>query len=346
MTKRAVVLFNLGGPTGLKAVRPFLFNLFNDPYIIQLPRILRFLVAKLISWRRTPTAQGIYREMGGRSPIVQQTTAQAVALEKQLGSNYKVFSVMRYWHPRAEEVLEQVRAYQPEEVILLPLYPQYSTTTSLSSLHEWADVQKWASQDSWQTRVIKFYPTLDGLISFYVTAIQAKIRLVSDLSNCRVLFSAHGLPEKIIAQGDPYQKQILETARAIQEKLPKEADYLVTYQSRVGPLKWLDPYTDHEITRAGKQGKDLVIVPLAFVSEHSETLVELDIEYRDLAIESGAHSYHRVATPQDDPLFIQGLARLVREKEITQTFESGCYPCLQMKCPRQLVSPKVCCLSR
>ncbi|MAP25113.1 MAG: ferrochelatase [Rickettsiales bacterium] len=345
MKKCAVVLFNLGGPSDLKSVRPFLFNLFNDPYIIQLPSFLRYLVARLISWRRAPIAQEIYSEMGGKSPIVEQTDKQAKALEKKLGPGYKVFFVMRYWHPRADEVLKKVRAYNPEEVVLLPLYPQFSSTTSLSSLDEWAKTQQWLKKDQWQTRIIRSYSKLQGLISYFTKAIESKLKNVREISNCRVLFSAHGLPEKVISAGDPYQKQIIETAQAIQQNLPQEIDFLVTYQSRVGPLKWLDPYTDQEIIRAGQEGKELIVVPIAFVSEHSETLVELDIEYRELAEKSGVVSYHRVNTPQDDPEFIASLADMIKDAH-KKPFESGCYPCLRESCPKKLRSPKVCCMSR
>ncbi len=343
--KRAVILFNLGGPDSLKAVKPFLFNLFSDPAIISAPRFIRWLIALLISWRRAPIAQEIYQEMGGKSPILEQTEAQVRALEASLGVGYKVFCVMRYWHPRAEDVYKDVVSYKPEEVILLPLYPQYSSTTTGSSLKEWAQVQKWGKAP-WKTRVIKSYPELSGLITYYAQSLSETLTSIDDPSRCRVLFSAHGLPEKVIEKGDPYQKQVIQTAEAIQKKLSlKGVDYLVTYQSRVGPLKWIDPYTDQEIIRAGHDKKHLIIVPLSFVSEHSETLVELDIEYAKLAEEAGVLSYHRIMTPQKNKNFIDSLAELVK-KESEESFCSGIFPCIGWKCPKKLTNPKVCCLSR
>lgn len=343
--KRAVILFNLGGPDSQEAVRPFLFNLFNDPYIISLPGPLRTLVARLISWRRAPIAQEIYQEMGGKSPILEQTQAQAGALEAVLGEETRVFSVMRYWNPRAEAVYQDVLAYAPDEVVLLPLYPQYSTTTTLSSLREWARVQKW-TQAPWRTFCVKSYATLPGLVDYYVRALSGVLQgLKGEEGRCRILFSAHGLPEKVIAAGDPYQKHVIDTARAILEKLPVSVESMVTYQSRVGPLKWLDPYTDKEIERAGNDKKHVIVVPLAFVSEHSETLVELDIEYKELAEEAGVLSYHRVRTPEADPGFIRGLADLVLEAS-SEPLSAGRFPCVCWECPGKLSAPKVCCLSR
>ena len=302
------------------------------------------MLAVFISWRRAPTARKIYQEIGGRSPILEQTQKQALALEAELGPNYKVFIVMRYWHPRADAVYRAVMDFSPEEVVLLPLYPHFSTTTTLSSLLEWSQVQSWQT-DRWQTRVIKSYPSLPGLVCYYAEQLNHLLKGIKKKETCRILFSAHGLPEKVIQAGDPYQKQIVKSSTEIQNLLPDDVDCLVTYQSRVGPLKWLDPYTDEEIKRAGAEKKHLIIVPIAFVSEHSETLVELDIEYRKLAEESGVLSYHRVMTPQCDPRFIKSLAQLVHESECLP-FGSGIYPCLGWDCPKKLTNPKVCCLKR
>jgi ferrochelatase len=342
--KRAVILFNLGGPDSLKAVRPFLFNLFYDPYILSVPRPLRYLLARLISWRRAPVAQEIYKKMGGESPILKQTKEQAFALEKVLGGDTRVFTVMRYWHPRAEDVYQEVLEYAPDEVVLLPLYPQYSTTTSLSSLKEWSRIQNW-EKAPWQTRVIRSYPTLSGVVDYYAREISFVLSKIPASEKVRILFSAHGLPEKVIAAGDPYQKHILETAFAIEKRLPTRIEARVTYQSRVGPLKWLDPYTDREIEQAGHDQCHLILVPLAFVSEHSETLVELDIEYKELANNAGVLSYHRIRTPEIDCGFIESLANLVRET-IDHPFVSGRFPCVCWQCPKKLNYPKTCCLSR
>lgn len=308
MTKTAVVLFNLGGPDRPEAVKPFLFNLFNDPAIIGAPKFIRYCIAKLISSRRAPVAQAIYHELGGGSPILPLTEKQAKALETELGQGYKVFISMRYWHPMSAETVEKVKEYQPDNIVLLPLYPQFSTTTTGSSVADWKRYNLPVP-----TRVIGCYPIENHFIDAHVESL--KPYLVHD--TIRILFSAHGLPKKVIEAGDPYQWQVEQTAARILEKLPvKNIDYQVCYQSKVGPLEWIGPSTEAEILRAGKEGKSVVIVPIAFVSEHSETLVELDIEYKKLAEENGVKGYYRVPALGEHPLFIKGLAKLCRDKEI------------------------------
>ncbi len=316
MAKKAVVLFNLGGPDGPAAVEPFLFNLFYDPAIIRLPTPLRWLVAKLISRRRAPVAQEIYAFLGGSSPILPQTKAQAEALENKLNEggtdSYKTFICMRYWHPFAADVAQEVKNWAPDDVILLPLYPQFSSTTSASSIKEWQEAAKKIGLDT-PTAGLCCYPTIAGLISAYADLIAPKLAEVSG-KPARLLFSAHGLPQKIVDQGDPYQWQVERTAEKVVEKLGLEnLDWKVCYQSRVGPMKWLEPSTETEIHRAGEEGISLVIVPIAFVSEHSETLVELDIEYAKLAKEVGVDEYHRVNTVGIHADFITGLAAMVEK---------------------------------
>ncbi len=293
--KRAVVLFNLGGPDAPESVRPFLFNLFNDRAIIGLPQPLRWLVAKLISTRRAPVAREIYGQIGGRSPLLELTQAQARALETSLasqtpGDQFKVVIAMRYWHPFTEEAVSALKDFAPDEITLLPLYPQFSTTTTGSSAKEWAAKAKKAGLDV-PTRTVCCYPQQGNFIAAHVDALKPHL---GD-ENIRVLFSAHGLPKKIVDGGDPYQWQVEQTVAATVAALNMPGlDYVTCYQSRVGPLEWIGPSTDDEIKRAGKDGKSLVVVPIAFVSEHSETLVELDIEYGELAHESGVPSYVRV----------------------------------------------------
>ena len=316
MSKIAIILFNLGGPDGLPAVQPFLFNLFNDKAIIGLPQPVRWFIARLISTRRAPIAQKIYEQLGGRSPLVPNTKKQADALQKVLqdryvGDDVKCFMAMRYWHPMADEVAADVKAWDADEVILLPLYPQYSTTTSGSSIKDWERASKKAHLAT-ITRGICCYPTDLGFISAVVERL--KIALVEARNNLdiRILFSAHGLPRKIVDRGDPYKEAVERTAAAVMDQLDApEFEWRVSYQSRVGPLEWIKPYTEDEIRLAGVEGKGLIVVPIAFVSEHSETLVELDIEYRELAEEAGVTSYTRVGTVADDNLFINGLADLV-----------------------------------
>ena len=317
--KIAVVLFNLGGPDSLNAIKPFLFNLFNDQYIITLPSVLRFLVAKLISTRREKVAKAIYANTGGKSPILEETLAQKEALKQELIKNsditFELFICMRHWHPMTAEVVKNIKNYEPNEIILLPLYPQFSTTTTASSLNEFAKNLSKELIDKIKLKTICCYPLNEGFIDSHVKLIEAKLSDKMDLSNYRMLFSAHGLPEKIVKAGDPYQWQIEQTVFKIINNLQllpkfKKIDYKVTYQSRVGPLKWLEPNTEDEIKIAGKDNKSLIIIPVAFVSEHVETLVELDIEYKHIADEHNI-DYVRVPTLSTNELFIKSLANMI-----------------------------------
>lgn len=316
MSRLAVVLFNLGGPDHLDAVRPFLFNLFNDPAIIGAPGPIRWALAKIISGRRAPVAREIYARLGGKSPLLEQTQAQARALEAALADaadSVSVFIAMRYWHPMTEETVRAVKAFAPDRVVLLPLYPQYSTTTSGSSLAAW---KREAARQGLvaETKEVCCYPVGHGFIEAMARLVSDAVHKAAAHGDPRVLFSAHGLPKKVIAGGDPYQWQVEQTASAIVERMALPGlDWQVCYQSRVGPLEWIGPSTDDEVRRAGADGVPVVVVPLAFVSEHSETLVELDEEYRELAEEHGVTAYYRVPTVRDDPAFIDGLADLVRE---------------------------------
>lgn len=313
MARTAVVIFNLGGPDSLEAIQPFLFNLFNDPSIIRQPRLVRWLIAKLISTRRTPVAKEIYRQIGGRSPILEETKKQAEALQRMLGdaNDYRIFIGMRYWHPFAEECAVEVKAYGPDRIILLPLYPQFSTTTTDSFQRAWRLAA--AKIDlTCPLSMICCYPTEPGFIDAMVRQTKSCLERIGKKPN-RVLFSAHGLPQKFITAGDPYQAQVEMTVAAIVDRLDMaDLDYVICYQSRVGPVEWLRPYTDDEIKRAGQDGISVAVMPVAFVSEHSETLVELDREYANLAREVGVPEYVRGATVGVDQAFMQGLARLVK----------------------------------
>ena len=312
----AVVLFNLGGPSSLSAVEPFLFNLFSDPAIIRAPQPFRWLLAKFIAKRRTPVAREIYTKIGGSSPILGQSYNQAAALKDALageGTTFETFVAMRYTAPRASDVAEQVRRFRPNKIILLPLYPQFSTTTSRSSLREWRTHAR-ERQIAASVSTICCYPQEPGFISAQANLIAESIAKLPPKVKFRLLFSAHGLPERIVAGGDPYQAQVEQTAKALATALDvPDLDWRVCYQSRVGPLKWIGPATDDEIKLAGREGLAVVIAPIAFVSEHSETLVELDMEYAALAGESGVPHYLRVPTVGTHPAFIKGLATLVRE---------------------------------
>jgi ferrochelatase len=310
VTKLAVVLFNLGGPDSLKAVKPFLFNLFSDPAIITLPAVARLPLAALISTTRERMAQLNYAKIGGASPLLAETQAQAMALEAELkakdpGIEARCFVAMRYWKPFARRTAAEVAAFAPDEIVLLPLYPQYSTTTTASSLEDWLAVYKGPGR----SRTVCCYPTALGLVEAQVEAIRETWEAAGKPRGLRLLFSAHGLPQKIVDGGDPYEAQIEATAAAIAAALPEFTDWRVCYQSRVGRLKWLGPSTDDEIRRAGVEGKGVLIAPIAFVSEHVETLVELDHDYARIAKETGCAPYLRAPTPGVQGAFIAELAR-------------------------------------
>lgn len=303
----AVVLTNLGGPDGPDAVKPFLFNLFNDPAIIGLPGIVRTPLARLISSRREKSAQANYAIMGGGSPLLPETLKQAAALSEALadaapGDETEVFIAMRYWHPLTEDTARAVADFQPDHVVLLPLYPQFSTTTTASSLKAWRE----AYDGPGEVHAVCCYPDAEGLI-------EAQARLIRETMDkaegrpVRVLFSAHGIPEKLVAAGDPYQAQIEATVAAVVARMGL-TDWAICYQSRVGPLKWLGPATPEAIEQAARDGVGAVVVPIAFVSEHVETLVELDHEYAELAAQVGCAPYLRTPAVGVEAAFIAALA--------------------------------------
>ena len=310
--KLAVVLFNLGGPDAPEAVEPFLRNLFDDPAILSVPWLIRKPLARLIAARRAPVARVIYAKIGGRSPILEETEAQARALEKALGEHEtRVFIAMRCWKPFSDEAACAVKQWGAERIVLLPLYPQFSTTTSGSSLVDWRRASRSAGLEAPRSRIC-CYPLLPGFIEALAGLTRETLAKAQPEISYRFLLSAHGLPERIVAKGDPYRWQVERTVAALVEELGIK-DWAVCYQSRVGPLKWIGPGTDEEIRRAGADGKGAIVVPISFVSEHSETLVELDIDYGKLAREAGVPDYLRVPTVGARPEFIAGLAELVRQ---------------------------------
>ena len=335
--KKAIILFNLGGPDKLESVEPFLFNLFNDPAILNLPKVIRFPLAKLIANRRAPIAKKIYSELGGSSPILKLTTEQSNKLEEKLNEinnidKHKCFIVMRCWHPRASDVINDVKLFDPEEIILLPLYPQYSASTSGSSIKEWNDICKLKNYKK-KTSTICCYPTDKDFIGAHAIEIKKKIK---GISNYKLIFSAHGLPQKNINKGDPYQWQVEQTVNSVVNVLNIEnLDWILSYQSRVGPLKWIGPSTDDVIVENAKLGKCIVIVPIAFVSEHSETLVELDIEYKSLAEKNGCKNYIRISALGTNDAFINSLANLIIYKYQNE-FDGKIFP-PKNKCPSNFI---------
>lgn len=306
----AVVLFNLGGPDKPAAVRPFLFNLFRDKAIIGLPAIARYPLAALISGARAKSARANYALMGGGSPLLSETESQAAALAGSLaalfpGDVVRVFVAMRYWKPLSSQTAREVEAFAPDDVVLLPLYPQFSTTTTQSSVAAWAK----AYRGPGRMTEICCYPALPALVEAHAARIREV--LPTDGRPFRLLFSAHGLPQKVVDAGDPYERQIEATARAVADQLGP-VDWQVCYQSRVGPLAWIGPSTVEAITAAGEEGIGVVVSPIAFVSDHIETLVELDIEYAELAHKVGVAFYRRAPALGVQEAFIAGLAQAVK----------------------------------
>ena len=316
--KTAVVLFNLGGPDGKDAIRPFLINFFMDKNIIAAPWPVRFFVSRLIAWKRTKNEAGVsYGILGDKSPLLENTQAQANALQAALGDGYRTFVCMRYWHPMTAEVVKQVTDYAPDHIVLLPLYPQYSTTTTRSSLQQWVAETRLRNVQI-PTSLACCYPFDDGFITASAELVRSKYHdMVTKIGRPpRVLFSAHGLPEKIVAAGDPYQWQCEESAQKIAAATGIDGlDWSICYQSRVGPLKWIGPSTEQALKKAAADRVPVLIYPHAFVSEHVETLVEIDIEYRELAEHLGVPAFEKVMTVSTHPLFIKGLADIVRDSE-------------------------------
>ncbi|MEJ0018570.1 MAG: ferrochelatase [Acetobacteraceae bacterium] len=312
----AIVLFNLGGPDGPEAIRPFLLNLFRDPAILRVPFFIRPFLARRIAGARLEPARASYALLGGRSPLLALTEAQAAALEAELPEfDAKCFIAMRYWHPQSDVTARAVRDWAPDDIVLLPLYPQYSGTTTGSSLSAWRAAAAAAGLVA-DTATLCCYPTdlafVGATAGLLERAWQAASAELAPGLRLRVLFSAHGLPEAIVAGGDPYQWQIEQTVAAVLEAWGEAVDWAVCYQSRATPQRWIGPSTEEEIERAAHDGVAILVVPIAFVSDHSETLVELDIDYRTLAEKLGVPGYFRVPVPNTDPDFITALAALVR----------------------------------
>ncbi len=312
--KTAVVLLNLGGPSAPDAIEPYLRNFFSDKNIISLPSFIRLPLAKRMAAKRARgEAHETYMALGGKSPLLENTQSQAAALEQELvrdGMDARVFVAMRYWHPRAAQTVREITAWGAKRIVLLPLYPQYSTATTRSSFEEfYAELGR--AGNTADVSDICCWPVEEGFIDASAELIH---RAVSGQKDFRLIFSAHGLPERTIKKGDPYQAQVEATGHAIVKKMDIQGlDWSFAYQSRVGPLKWIGPSVEEELQRAAKDKKGVVIYPQAFVSEHAETLVELDQMYREKARNMGVPFYIRVSTVGTHPLFIAGLSRLAKQ---------------------------------
>ncbi len=307
--KTAVVLLNLGGPDSIDAIEPFLFNLFSDPDIFKIP-VGQKLFAKIISSRRAPKVAKEYELIGGSSPINKWTEIQRKKLEEKLNnydSSINVFTAMRYWNPITKDVASEIKKQNFERIVLLPLYPHYSISTTGSSFNEW---DRCFSQEGENVLKVKEYysnpsyiTSLNERIDQTLLKFDEKIR-----EEVQLVFSAHGTPISLVKNGDPYSHQIKETVEHVMELRSYSHKHHLCYQSKVGPVKWLTPATDTMIRELSQQNKKhLLIIPISFVSDHVETLFELDIEYRHIADEVGIENYIVMEGLNDSELFINAL---------------------------------------
>ncbi|MEH2392749.1 MAG: ferrochelatase [Nostoc sp.] len=318
MGRVGVLLLNLGGPDKLEDVGPFLYNLFSDPEIIRLPfRWLQKPLAWFIASRRLQTSQENYKQIGGGSPLRRITEAQGEALKEQLGylgQEANIYVGMRYWHPYTEEAIAQLTQDNIQNLVILPLYPQFSISTSGSSFRLleklWQEDPKLQHIDY---TVIPSWYKQPGYLQAMAELIAQELDQFPNPDKVHIFFSAHGVPKSYVEEaGDPYQQEIEECTALMMQTLNRPNVHTLAYQSRVGPVEWLQPYTEDALKELGAQGvKDLVVVPISFVSEHIETLQEIDIEYREVAEESGIHNFRRVPAPNTHPVFINALADLV-----------------------------------
>jgi len=318
IVKVGVVLFQLGGPDSLESIQPFLYNLFRDPDIIDSPfaRMARQPLAWLIASTRAKHVAHHYAKIGGRSPILENTLRQASALEADLRKDLdaRVTVAMRYWHPFTEEAIQCMEQYAPSDLVLLPLYPQYSKTTTGSSLNEWARCFQPAS---WNPRVhlIERFHEDEAYLSSLVEAVSRSMGDFEDQREVDVIFSAHSVPVSVVENGDPYQREIERTVELLWERGGWAARRHLCYQSKVGASKWLGPSMHETVRRlAAEHRKHLLVVPISFVSDHVETLHEIDIEHREQALSLGIEEYRMTPGLNDSPAFIQALAGLVRRK--------------------------------
>lgn len=313
----ALILLNMGGPDSLAAVEPFLYNLFSDRELIQLPAgaLLQKPFARLISYFRAKKVVENYRTIGGKSPLLEWTQKQSVGTAQKLGSRFKPYVVMRYWHPRAEQVLAEIKAEGIETAVVLSMYPHYTGATTGSSINDF------------KRTTAKVYPELEcqfieewydwpNYLDALANRINAGLDKFHDLmrDEVQILFSAHALPQKFIDRGDPYRHQVEATVQGVMQRVGSY-DWSIAYQSRSGPVKWMEPGTEevlHELAESGHRA--VLMVPISFVSDHIETLEEIDIQYHNLATSLGLVNFCRAPSLNDGEDFLDALAELVRER--------------------------------
>ena len=331
--KVAVVLMQLGGPDSLEAIEPFLTNLFSDPEIIELPltRLARRPLARLIARNRSRKVRSHYAAIGGGSPILAWTGRQAQALERELRRQLdaRVFVAMRYWHPLTAEVVAQVTDWEPDELVLLPLYPQYSRVTSGSSLKEWH--RQWVPYSARaRVRVLRGFYQHPLYVEAVVEKIEQTLARFPRGARVSLVFSAHSVPASVIAAGDPYRDQIEATVERVCKRGAWNLPVRLCYQSKAGPGRWIEPMLHPTLRElAGGGSSHVLIVPISFVSEHIETLYEIDIEARELAGGLGFTQFEMMPALDDSPSFIAALAGLVRES--LKTEEEKCSAALDTR---------------
>jgi protoporphyrin/coproporphyrin ferrochelatase len=315
--KLGVLLFNLGGPETLKDVKPFLYRLFSDPEIIRVKWTpARKLLAYMIATFRRKTSEGYYSQIGGGSPLRRLTEEQARALAAELksrGRDVQIFVGMCTWHPFLNEALQEVQHSDIDNLVILPLFPQYSVTTTgsgFSILRKLIDRRPEFKKLNVQW--ITSWPDQPTYIQSFVRAIEREIARFSQPDKVHILFSAHSIPERYVKEGDPYLEQTKKTVELVMDRLSRRNPYQLSFQSKIGPVKWLEPFTSDLITKLGKEGiEDVLVVPISFVSEHIETLYELDILFKKVAADAGVKNFRRVPALNSDATFIRALAEIV-----------------------------------
>src|SRR5262249_17179980 len=312
-----VLLFNLGGPETLRDVKPFLYRLFSDPEIIRVKWTpVRNLLAYMIATLRHKTSEGYYKQIGGGSPLRRLTEEQSRALESQLksrGTDVQIFVGMCTWHPFLAEAIERIQKSGVDTLVILPLFPQYSVTTTGSGF---AVLRRLIDQRPGFKKLniqwISCWPDQPTYIQAFAEAIERELARFSTPSKVHILFSAHSIPERYVKEGDPYLEQTKKTVELVMDRLGRRNPYQLSFQSKIRPVKWLEPFTSDVITKLGKEGlEDVLVVPISFVSEHIETLYELDILFKKIADDAGVKNFRRVPALNSDPTFIRALAEIV-----------------------------------
>jgi ferrochelatase len=315
--KIGVLLFNLGGPETLRDVKPFLYRLFSDPEIIHVKfSPLRKTIAYTIATLRRKTSEGYYSQIGGGSPLRRLTEEQASALANELnarGRPVETFVGMCTWHPFLHEAIDKIEKANIDSLVILPLFPQYSVTTTGSGFAVLRQlIDRHPDFKKLDVQWICAWPDHATYIESFVQGIQRELEKFDKADNVHLLFSAHSIPASYVRNGDPYLEQTKITVEAIMDRLGRQNPYRLSFQSKIGPVKWLEPFTNDVITDLGKQGiDDVLVVPVSFVSEHIETLYELDILYKKVADEAGVANFRRVPALNSDPTFIRALADIV-----------------------------------